>query len=295
MNKSLHLLKVRMEIHPFFFVFLFLALMTGQFLQILTLFAILLFHEWGHLFWARYFGWHVERIHLLPFGGLMEVSSPLLPDAREEAVVVLGGPFNNFILILLASFLNHTGWISSGWSRFMIEGNLVLALFNLLPLYPLDGGRLFQLLAALRLPYRVAILFTLYVGGGLLLIMLLLTQWGWTFSLSLWFIFPYLLFTLYREYRYLPYRFMKFLLMRYLYRKERTFPLQILPVPASRSLRKAAEGMYRYRYHLFQVKFHETGSPSRYLREERILDEIFGKKTPFLPIGKVEEEKEIPS
>ena len=155
---------------------------------------------------------------------------------------------------------------------------------------------------------------------SLYLLLLGLTIFGWMPTLSLWLILPYLLHTSYLEARHLPYRIMKFLLVRYLHGVKRGLALKVLPVPPEESLRRAAFQMYRYRYHLFHVKFpvpsRESPTFSKegveekrgvrpkdkgklwgrrtfYLREERLLTEIFAKKNPFLPIGHLES-KEIP-
>lgn len=317
----INLILKKFSLHPLLVALILLALLTGQWTQMVTLFGIILFHEWGHLFWARYFDWQIERILLFPFGGVMEISSPLLPSAREEAIVVLGGPLNQFLLLLIVFFMHRIGLIDGAWSRFLFEGNLLLLLFNLLPLYPLDGGRIIQLISSFFLPYRRAILFTLYLGGVLYLLLLALTFFGWMPTLSLWLLLPYLLHTSYLEARHLPYRIMKFLLVRYLHGVKRGLALKVLPVPPEESLRRAAFQMYRYRYHLFHVKLPVPSSESPsfteggiegnrgvrprdkgklwgrrtfYLREERLLTEIFAKKNPFLPIGRLESKEDIP-
>lgn len=296
---------LRLSIHPLLFVFFFLALMTGQWVQLITLFGIVLFHEWGHLLWATYFGWKVDRVLLLPFGGVMEVSSPLLPPAREEAAVVLGGPMNNLLLAALAYLLRRFGLIDPAWGLFLVEGSLLLGMFNLLPLYPLDGGRLFQLAASYFMPYRRALFFTLSLGVLLLFSSLLLMGLGFLPSLSLWFLLPYLLYTSFREYRHIPYRMVTFLLMRYLHRRKRRTPFAILSVHAEESLHHASFGMYRHRYHLFRVRpglaIRDGGGEgrmgpgtSRYIREERLLAEMFARKNPTYPIGLLEGKEEFP-
>lgn len=59
--------------HPLFVIILLFSALTGYFIELMTLFAIVLVHELGHLFMAHEVGWKVKAVRLLPFGGVVEV------------------------------------------------------------------------------------------------------------------------------------------------------------------------------------------------------------------------------
>ncbi len=102
------------------------------------------FHEFGHALAARQLKLPLERIHLYLFGGMAELKQrPMRPV--EELVIALAGPLASIVFALLAWLLaevthpsNHEVFLVL---QFVFYMNLLLCLFNLLPIFPLDGGR----------------------------------------------------------------------------------------------------------------------------------------------------------
>ena len=112
------------------------------FLGFLCVFGFVILHEYGHIFAARYHGYTAERITLTGLGGMAEISS-CGESPREIIHISLAGPLVNIALLLVAAVL---AWII-GWNpyiEFVFKINLILAVFNMVPAYPLDGGRFLQ-------------------------------------------------------------------------------------------------------------------------------------------------------
>jgi Zn-dependent protease len=122
-------------------------------LEYLALFAIVLLHEFGHALACRQVGGQANQIVLWPLGGVAYVAPPLRPGAVLWSIAA--GPLVNVVLtpILGAAWvLSHT----AGWAAAMPNAysfiqtvfiiNTVLLCFNLLPVYPLDGGQILQAL-----------------------------------------------------------------------------------------------------------------------------------------------------
>lgn len=145
---------IRIRIHFLFWVVVLWAVLTGRFIEIVTLFVLVIIHELGHLTAAWSFGWRITVLELLPFGGVARTNEWGTVPAREEIVVALAGPFHN-VMMVLAGFLFYLGGLwTEEWTAFFVKGNAMLAGFNLLPIYPLDGGRILQALLSYILPYR---------------------------------------------------------------------------------------------------------------------------------------------
>lgn len=125
---------------------LFLLLLMGLALagrpaEVVVLLAALVTHELAHLWVGTGFGLRFRSIWLLPFGGVAAVDNLLLAPPAAVALTALAGPLNNLLLAALCWLLGQSGWLLPPLSEFALRVNLSLALFNLLPALPLDGGR----------------------------------------------------------------------------------------------------------------------------------------------------------
>lgn len=122
-----------------------------QILSVLGLFASVLLHELGHAVVSRHFGVKVREIVMYPIGGLSSLETQ--PEPRQELWISVAGPAVNLALAG-AIFLAQAPRASVMGQIAM--GNLVLALFNLLPAFPMDGGRILRSLLALFKPETTA-------------------------------------------------------------------------------------------------------------------------------------------
>lgn len=145
---------------------------------IVLFFTCVVLHELGHSLTARRYGVRVPRILLLPIGGMAEFDRiPRRPAA--ELLITVAGPAVNFALVLLlAPFVwrallglreievfSTDDMLAQLW-----WANLVMGVFNLLPVFPMDGGRIFRALLASRLPYLRATWWAVMVGRVLALL-----------------------------------------------------------------------------------------------------------------------------
>jgi len=118
-----------------------------------VLFGSVVLHELGHALAARSFGIRTAHITLYPFGGIAALlDMPRTP--RQELVVALAGPAVNFVLAAgfgVLWILTGLGW---GLPAILVGINLVMGLFNLVPAFPMDGGRVLRALLAQRMGWR---------------------------------------------------------------------------------------------------------------------------------------------
>lgn len=128
-----------LRIHPATFLF-FLLLITGYstFLFPFT-FAIIL-HELGHAYTAKRLGYQLNKIWILPFGACLSFNEFSF-DPKDEIKIALSGPIVNVILILITITLWWIFPITYTYTYSFAIANFSIAFFNLLPVYPLDGGR----------------------------------------------------------------------------------------------------------------------------------------------------------
>lgn len=195
------------------------SVFTGHFPELITLFVIVFVHELGHITAARWLGIHVISVQMLPFGGVAHMEDTVQLTAGREMVIALAGPVQNVLLICCSWLLHIAGLWTGPFYDYFIQGNILIALFNLLPVLPLDGGKLLQSLCSVILPFHATLVWSLRVSlllSGLLIGYSLLPamQPEGTIQLNLLLVGLFLLYSNYIDYRHIPYRFIRFLISR---------------------------------------------------------------------------------
>jgi Zn-dependent protease/CBS domain-containing protein len=144
---------------------------------ILLLMLCVVLHELGHVTAAKAFGISTPDITLLPFGGMARMQR--MPDKpAQEIIVALAGPAVNVviagaILLFTGARLDMSGAsLGPGTALAMrlATANIYLVLFNLIPAFPMDGGRVLRALIATRLPYGRATRIAARIGQGFALL-----------------------------------------------------------------------------------------------------------------------------
>jgi Zn-dependent protease/predicted transcriptional regulator len=165
------LLGIRIELHVTFLLFIgwvaiSRGLLTGNpghalnaVLLLLLIFSCVLLHELGHALTARRFGILTRDIILLPIGGVARLER--MPEKpQQELLVAIAGPAVNVVIAaLLFAFVGgrphelSQALASGGIVETLFYVNIIMILFNLIPAFPMDGGRVLRALLAFRLPY----------------------------------------------------------------------------------------------------------------------------------------------
>ena len=186
---------IRVELHVTFLLFVgWIAVAQGLFtgnaqaalsavVLLLLVFACVLLHELGHALTARRYGITTRDIILLPFGGVARLRK--MPEKpQQEIVVALAGPAVNLVIaVVLFGILSMLGRpielqsLSGDLPGMLLVINVWMLLFNLIPAFPMDGGRVLRAVLAFRLPYTRATRIAAGVGQGFALLFGLFGLW----------------------------------------------------------------------------------------------------------------------
>ncbi len=156
------------------------ATMLSNFLLISALFVCVVFHELGHALMAKRFGISTKDITLLPIGGVARLEN-MPEDPKEELFVAAAGPLVNVIIAaILFSVLLLTGFFSAPmnilnnlnnfWFQ-LLAANITLVVFNLIPAFPMDGGRVLRAILASNMDYVKATRIAANIGRGFAVVM----------------------------------------------------------------------------------------------------------------------------
>lgn len=130
------------------FLFLFLFLLTSQLEIYIILFVFAILHELGHLVAGLILKFRPEEVQLTPMG--LQISFKTQPkeiNAKiKRAIIAIAGPITNFAIAVIAIIV---AWVSGNAQniyiyQIIIYSNFLIGMFNLIPIYPMDGGRLLK-------------------------------------------------------------------------------------------------------------------------------------------------------
>jgi Zn-dependent protease/predicted transcriptional regulator len=176
---------IRVELHVTFLLFLVWAalsqgLLTGNVVAalsgvtlLLSVFGCVLLHELGHALAARRYGIRTRDIVLLPIGGVARLQR--MPDRpSQEVVVALAGPAVNVVIaavlaLILVQFPAPNPLVGEVLQA-LLQVNLLMLGFNLIPAFPMDGGRVLRALLAMRMSYVRATRIAAGIGQGIALL-----------------------------------------------------------------------------------------------------------------------------
>lgn len=230
-------------------------LFSGLFKDFLIYFFIILIHELGHSITGLLLGWKLKCIYIYPFGGYSKFDEDINRPIKEELFILLMGPMTQIILVgLLILFTRHLSF-----NMLLIRYHVSILLFNLLPIYPLDGGRIINLFFNKRLSYWNSLHFSIFLSF-LLLFLLVLFSIKYKLLINFISILCFLGILIFREFKNRKYYFNKFKLERFL--NHYTFhDIKYI---------KEDKAMMRDKKHIFYYKNH-------YLTEKEYLKKIFKK------------------
>ena len=204
----------KIYLHPFFLLTLLIFIFIGRFRLIIYFMLLILVHELGHIIMSLILKWKIDRIIILPFGGLTKYNEIINKPLIEEFLVGISGILFQIIFYkFIHDYIDY---------KYFSLINYFIIIFNLIPVYPLDGSKILNVLFNKITSFKNSILLTVIVSYLCIIILSLLL---FNINKLLFMMFIFLFMEVNKYYKEKDLIFNKFLLERYLnnfkFRKEK--------------------------------------------------------------------------
>ena len=213
--------------------------------------SLLVMHELGHFLTGHFLGWNLDKIYFYPYGGVSKFNHKMNVPLWEEFLVLVMGPLSQVFFYSLLSYI-----LVRDQDLLLLKNyHYGILFFNLMPIYPLDGGKLFSLFLAKVFPYKKSLIYTFRISVVVFVIFFLFTLFPLNMSLCM---MSFLLLSkLIEEMKRGPFYYHKFLMERYL--EDFSFK--------KRKIIRDKEEMFRDYKHLFK-KGNRYWTEREYLRRQ---------------------------
>ena len=146
---------MKLKLHPLFVALGIASAIFGGFPVFIIYALTALLHECGHIFCAQRLGYTCEKISLMPYGASATCSTDGI-SARDEIKLALSGPAVNVFMAVAVAGLWWFYPVTYAYTDTVFAANAVMLVVNLLPAYPLDGGKATRCILSMLLPQKVA-------------------------------------------------------------------------------------------------------------------------------------------
>ena len=148
---------MKIKVHFTSYILFLICLVTGFITEILVIFISILIHEIFHAVMSKLYKKNLKSITILPFGGVFEIYDNENVNLIEELMILIAGPFGSFLLMQIEP---------------LYEINKIILIFNLLPIYPLDGGKIIETITCKFVNFKTTLKFTYFLSITISLVLL---------------------------------------------------------------------------------------------------------------------------
>ena len=127
-------------------IFILLSIVYNSFFSLAIFYLVTFIHELGLFLFAKLFNVKCYKINFHPLGFSLEMENISFIKPYKQLLILLGGPLTFFVNLIIISILFKFNLLSIYQYNIAIENNLSLLIFNMIPFYPLDGGRILEVI-----------------------------------------------------------------------------------------------------------------------------------------------------
>ncbi len=247
---------MKITFHYTYLLIAFGFIITGYFSNLIAFTSIIIIHELGHYLVAQITGLNPKKIIIYPFGGITQINTLINIKISKELLVAIAGITFQIIYFLIIKILYHNHLIRDYIFLLLKEYHYRILYFNILPIYPLDGAKILNLILSKIMPYKLTHKLTIIISILTTIIILKINYYEFNYTMLL--ILSIIVSSVIKYYQNINYLFNKFLLERYLYK---------IPFYKPKEITKISD-MYKEKYHIIKEN-------NRYYTEKELLKRRF--------------------
>ena len=230
----------KIEFHYTFIIIALGFVLAGYFSNLIVFTSIIIVHELGHIITGLHFKYKLDKVIIYPYGGMTKFNTIINTNINKDILVAISGVIVQSIYFILITILYTKGYIREYIYNLFTIYNKSILLFNILPIIPLDGSKIINLILSI--------------------IIILITR-IYEYNYSFIIILGLLMKNIYDFYKNLEYIYNKFILERYLYKITYT----------KKKIIKNKKKMYKNKSHYFYIN-------NQLLKEDDYLRSIYSKR-----------------
>ena len=200
----------KIEFHYTFIIIALGFVLAGYFSNLIVFTSIIIIHELGHIITGLHFKYKLDKVIIYPYGGMTKFNTIINTNINKDILVAISGVIVQSIYFILITILYTKGYIREYIYNLFTIYNKSILLFNILPIIPLDGSKIINLILSKYLYYNLSNKLTIIISFITIIIILITRIYEYNYSFII--ILGLLMKNIYDFYQNLEYIYNKFLL-----------------------------------------------------------------------------------
>lgn len=246
----------KIEFHYTYLIIAIGFIFTGYFYNLIIFTSLILIHELGHYFMCLKYKVKVNKIIIYPYGGLLKLEDIVNRDIDEELLIAIMGIFFQTMYYTVILILYKNNYIREYIFNIYTMYHYSMLIFNILPIYPLDGFKIFNLILSKVFYYKLANYLSFIISIIMIIIIFIKGINNYSYMMIIFILID----NTYKYYKGLKYLYNKFILERYLYK----YNYNKIKVIDNKNK------MYKNKLHIFKIG-------NKYIKEKDYLRKILEK------------------
>jgi len=249
----------KIEFHYTYIIMAFGLVITGHFVNLIIFTSLIIIHEMGHIIISKILSYKIDKVIIYPYGGFVKLNTRINTKIENDLLVAISGIIMQSIYFGIIFFLYRNGIVREYiYSLFLLYHKSML-IFNLLPIYPLDGAKIVNLILSKYFSFNIANYISIVIS--LITVIFFLYSDIYENNYSIILVIGVLMKNIYKFYKDISYIYNRFILERYLFK----FNYK------DKKVIKNINKMYKNRVHIFN----DNG---KLMNEKEYISTFFEKK-----------------